>query len=215
MRLVSCRSRGCGRTRVTRVSNRKDGAGIFETVKQAAAAEVAAPGVIPFRFDSRRKWPSTTRPSLSAVTDGSPGSHNSYGSELRPSRQLKPQLRNHPTWQEFHDMSTWWHLRHVLPAYHNIYPCTKHSLNGGRHHLSANNHHWSSGTHNHWTLSESERNCPLVLVMPNKIRRRQDEVSKGQQTNSLLANQTTCAFPCLLTRQRVHFATLTCTFPAC
>ena len=141
MRLVSCRScrsRGCGRTRVTRVSNRKDGAGIFETVKQAAAAEVAAPGVIPFRFDSRRKWPSTTRPSLNAVTDGSPGSHNSYGSELRPSRQLKPQLRNHPTWQEFHDMSTWWHLRHVLPAYHNIYPCTKHSLNGGRHHLSAN-----------------------------------------------------------------------------
>ena len=47
--------------------------------------------------------------------------------------------------------------------------------------------------------------------MPNKIRRRQDEVSKGQQTNSLLANQTTCAFPCSLTRQRVHFATLTYT----
>ena len=107
-RLVLCWSRGCG---LTRVSSLKDRAGIFETVKQVAAAEVAAPGVIPARFDSRRKWPSTTRPSLSAVTDGSPGSHNSYGSELRPPRQLKPQLRNHPTWQECHDMSTWWHLR--------------------------------------------------------------------------------------------------------
>ena len=81
-RLVLCWSRGCG---LTRVSSLKDRAGIFETVKQVAAAEVAAPGVIPARFDSRRKWPSTTRPSLSTVTDGSPGSHNSYApSYARP-----------------------------------------------------------------------------------------------------------------------------------
>ena len=87
-----------------------DRAGFFETVKQVAAANVPAPGASPFRFEftaDAAEHNTTVLENfefdLAKVIESSPGSHNSYGSELRPPSQLEPLLRHHPTWQEFHD----------------------------------------------------------------------------------------------------------------
>ncbi|EJK74937.1 hypothetical protein THAOC_03358, partial [Thalassiosira oceanica] len=87
--------------------------GIFRTVKQVAAAEVPAPKTSPFRFEFSAEAAEHNTTvlerydfDLAKVIDDSPGSHNSYGSELRPPWQpwqLEPLLRNHPSWQEFHD----------------------------------------------------------------------------------------------------------------
>ena len=87
-----------------------DSAGFFETVKQIAATEVPAPKASPFRFEFSAEAAEHNTTvlerydfDLATVIDDSPGSHNSYGSELRPPWQLEPLLRNHPSWLEFHD----------------------------------------------------------------------------------------------------------------
>ncbi|EJK63087.1 hypothetical protein THAOC_16276, partial [Thalassiosira oceanica] len=87
-----------------------DRAGFFETVKQVAATEVPAPKASPFRFEFSAEAADHNTTilerydfDLAKVIDDSPGSHNSYGSELRPPWQLEPLLRHHPSWQEFHD----------------------------------------------------------------------------------------------------------------
>ena len=79
-------------------------------MRQVAATDVPAPKASPFRYEFTEEAAAHNTTVLEAydfdlakVIDASPGSHISYGSELRPAWQLAPLLRHHPTWDEFHD----------------------------------------------------------------------------------------------------------------
>jgi len=87
-----------------------DSHGFMQAVRLLSATPVPVPAPSPFKFEMSAEAAEhntavleTFDNDLGKAIDGSPGTHISYGSEVRPPTQLCPLLGHHPSWQELQD----------------------------------------------------------------------------------------------------------------